>query len=157
LASEPQISTISFRTAARKAVLAVRFADGTNASLPLDLFPSLAAARPAQRKNWRLIGDGVGVHWPDLDLDLSAVGLRAGMPDMTTAARSRLSPRNALIAALASRSSPLSAHEIAIVLAGNLKKETIRAAIAKLKATGILDTSKASPARRPTARRRSVA
>jgi len=59
--------------------LSVTFADGRVLSVPLWWFPRLLAATPAQRTNWRLIGKGVGVHWPDIDEDLSAEGLLAGI------------------------------------------------------------------------------
>ncbi len=53
----------------------VRLADGREVSVPLEWFPSLQEATEAQRKNWRLIGDGVGIHWEDLDEDISVAGL----------------------------------------------------------------------------------
>ena len=40
----------------------------------------LSEATPAQRGNWKLIGDGHGVHWPDIDEDLSAEGMLTGVP-----------------------------------------------------------------------------
>ena len=58
--------------------LKVDFDDGRIVSLPLKWFPRLDRATPGQRRNWRLIGRGVGVHWPDVDEDLSAAGLLAG-------------------------------------------------------------------------------
>jgi hypothetical protein len=45
----------------------VRLADGREVSAPLEWFPALRAATAEQRRNWRLIGGGVGLHWPDLD------------------------------------------------------------------------------------------
>lgn len=44
-------------------------------SVPLSWFPRLKKARPAQRENCRLIGGGVGIHWPDLDEDISVKAL----------------------------------------------------------------------------------
>jgi hypothetical protein len=44
---------------------------------PLAWFPRLAAASPKQKSNWRLIGGGIGVHWPDLDEDISVESLLA--------------------------------------------------------------------------------
>ena len=41
-------------------------------------FPRLAAASRAQRENWELLGDGEGIHWPDLDEDISVAGLLRG-------------------------------------------------------------------------------
>lgn len=44
--------------------------DGRELSVPIDWFPSLRDATPAQRKNYRIIGDGEGIHWEDLDEDI---------------------------------------------------------------------------------------
>ena len=57
--------------------LRVRLADGREVSAPLEWFPALRAASAEQRRNWRLIGGGVGLHWPDLDEDVSVAGLLA--------------------------------------------------------------------------------
>lgn len=54
--------------------------DGRVISVPLAWSWRLSDATPAQRTNWRLIGDGHGVHWPDIDEDLSADGLLNGVP-----------------------------------------------------------------------------
>jgi len=58
-----------------KKKMCVGLKDGREISVPLDWFPSLKEATPKQRKNWRLIGKGVGIHWPDLDEDLSVSAL----------------------------------------------------------------------------------
>lgn len=52
---------------------AVQFvlADGREISAPLEWFPRLRDASEAQRRNWRLIGSGIGVHWPDVDEDIA--------------------------------------------------------------------------------------
>jgi hypothetical protein len=50
-------------------------ADGREISAPLEWFPKLRDASDAQRKNWRLIGNGIGVHWPDIDEDISVKSL----------------------------------------------------------------------------------
>ena len=55
--------------------LHVVLADGRELSIPLAWYPKLAAATPEQRNNWRWIGGGVGIHWPDLDEDLSIRGM----------------------------------------------------------------------------------
>jgi len=55
-------------------------ADGRVISVPLAWSWRLSEATPAQRANWRLIGTGQGVHWPDVDEDLSAEGLLHGVP-----------------------------------------------------------------------------
>jgi hypothetical protein len=48
--------------------------------VPLVWFPRLLRATPAQRDNYELLGDGVGIHWPDIDEDLSVAGLLRGSP-----------------------------------------------------------------------------
>ena len=52
---------------------ALRFilADGREISAPLEWFPRLRDASTSQRKNWRLIGQGIGVHWPEIDEDIA--------------------------------------------------------------------------------------
>ena len=51
--------------------LHVVLADGRELSAPLEWFPRLRDATPEQRKNWRLIGGGQGIHWPELDEDIA--------------------------------------------------------------------------------------
>jgi hypothetical protein len=53
----------------------VQLSDGREIAVPLEWFPSLRNATDKQRNNWRLIGKGVGIHWNDLDEDLSVEGL----------------------------------------------------------------------------------
>jgi len=60
--------------------LAVDLADGRTIIVPLAWFPRLLHATPEQRANWRIAGGGFGIHWPDLDEDLSTAGLLAGIP-----------------------------------------------------------------------------
>jgi hypothetical protein len=60
--------------------LDVELSDGRAISVPLTWFPRLVHASPAERANWRLIGRGQGVHWEDLDEDISVEGLLAGRP-----------------------------------------------------------------------------
>ena len=52
--------------------------DGRSIAVPLAWFPRLAHGTPGERANWRLTGGGEGVHWPDLDEDISVVSLLAG-------------------------------------------------------------------------------
>jgi hypothetical protein len=54
--------------------------DGRVISVPLAWSWRLSDATPAQRANWELIGDGHGVHWPDVDEDISAEGMLGGIP-----------------------------------------------------------------------------
>jgi hypothetical protein len=59
--------------------LVVVLADGRELAAPLAWFPRLLDAAPDQRRNWRLIGRGQGIHWPDVDEDISVASLlRAG-------------------------------------------------------------------------------
>ncbi len=58
--------------------LVVDLSDGRTISVPLAWFPRLAHGTPQQRTNWRLIGSGEGIHWPDLDEDISVASLLAG-------------------------------------------------------------------------------
>jgi hypothetical protein len=58
--------------------LTVDLADGRRLIVPLVWFPRLLHATADQRRNWRLLGDGQGIHWPDVDEDLSVSGLLRG-------------------------------------------------------------------------------
>ena len=60
--------------------LCVTLVDGRTLTVPLAWFPRLSNASTRQRENFRLLGDGEGIHWPDLDEDLSVAGLLAGSP-----------------------------------------------------------------------------
>ena len=57
--------------------LIVRLADGREISAPLEWFPRLRDASPEARAEWRLIGGGIGIHWPQVDEDVSVAGLLA--------------------------------------------------------------------------------
>jgi hypothetical protein len=57
--------------------LVVTLADGRCVSAPLEWFPRLLRATARQRRNWRLIGKGVGIHWEDVDEDISVRSLLA--------------------------------------------------------------------------------
>ena len=60
--------------------LSVDLSDGRTISVPLAWYPRLSHASSAERKRWRLIGRGQGIHWNDLDEDISVEGLLAGKP-----------------------------------------------------------------------------
>jgi hypothetical protein len=60
--------------------LSVDLDDGRTLTVPLAWYPRLLHAQPEERSNWRLIGRGQGIHWPDLDEDISVAGLLAGKP-----------------------------------------------------------------------------
>ena len=57
--------------------LIVHLVDGRKLEIPLSWFPKLFHATPSKRNRCRLIGNGIGIHWPDLDEDLSVSGLMA--------------------------------------------------------------------------------
>ena len=56
-------------------ILRIVLADGRELTAPLAWFPRLMEATPDQRQNWRLIGRGQGIHWPDVDEDISVASL----------------------------------------------------------------------------------
>lgn len=58
--------------------LSVALSDGRTITAPLEWFPRLRDASETQRSEWRLIGGGVGIHWDELDEDISVEGLLAG-------------------------------------------------------------------------------
>lgn len=60
--------------------LTVDLADGRTVVVPLAWYPRLLHGRTKERSNWRLIGQGEGIHWPDLDEDISADNLLFGRP-----------------------------------------------------------------------------
>ena len=60
--------------------LSVQLMDGRTISVPLVWYPRLLNATEAQRKNWIISGGGYGIHWPDVDEDLSTEGLLRGAP-----------------------------------------------------------------------------
>lgn len=59
-------------------VMAVSLDDGRLLSVPLAWYPRLLAGTAQERVHYELIGDGEGIHWPDLDEDISVEGLSAG-------------------------------------------------------------------------------
>jgi hypothetical protein len=60
--------------------LSVDLMDGRTITVPLAWFPRLLEATPAQRANWKTCGAGYGIHWPEIDEDLSTEGLLRGAP-----------------------------------------------------------------------------
>lgn len=60
--------------------LTVDLVDGRTLSVPLAWYPRLAHASTPEGDNWGLIGRGEGIHWPDLDEDISVESLLAGRP-----------------------------------------------------------------------------
>ena len=81
------MSTLAFAADERVAdvvfdhdTLSVRMKDGRTISVPLSWYPKLLHATAEQRRNWRIVGGGYGIHWPDIDEDLSTEGLLRGAP-----------------------------------------------------------------------------
>ncbi len=70
---EPLAVDVTFTPNALHVVLA----DGREISAPLEWFPRLRDATDQQRKNWRLIGRGIGIHWEEADEDISVESLLA--------------------------------------------------------------------------------
>ncbi len=70
----PQAHNVMFTDAA----IVVELIDGRTISAPLVWFPKLSQASIEQLENWEFLGDGEGIHWPDIDEDLSVAGLLAG-------------------------------------------------------------------------------
>jgi hypothetical protein len=58
--------------------ISLELSDARKISVPLAWYPRLLHGRPEERRRWRLIGDGEGVHWDDLDEDVSVENLLAG-------------------------------------------------------------------------------
>ncbi len=74
LSADERVSTVAFSD---KSII-VELADGRSISAPLSWYPKLANATPQQRGNWQKSGAGYGIHWPDIDEDLSTKGLLRG-------------------------------------------------------------------------------
>lgn len=60
--------------------LNVDLVDGRTIIVPLAWYPRLLHAMPEQQKNWQICGGGYGIHWPEIDEDLSTEGLLRGAP-----------------------------------------------------------------------------
>ena len=80
------ISTAETRAASATSVtvadetLTIELSDGRTISVPLAWFPRLLHGSADERSRWRLIGQGHGLHWPNLDEDISVQGLLEGKP-----------------------------------------------------------------------------
>lgn len=79
LKAEPRLADVVTVTVTDDDLIA-DLSDGRKISVPLSWYPRLADATAEERGNWRLIGHGEGVHWPDLDEDISAANLVFGQP-----------------------------------------------------------------------------
>ncbi|MGH2592420.1 MAG: DUF2442 domain-containing protein [Anaerolineae bacterium] len=76
VSSEPRIVTLKVT----KDTIFAQLADGRTISTPLAWSWRLSEATPEQRNNFEIMGNGQGVHWPDLDEDISAWGMLYGIP-----------------------------------------------------------------------------
>jgi Protein of unknown function (DUF2442) len=76
LTADERVTDVKFT----KDTLSVALRDGRTITVPLAWYPRLFNATAAQRKNWRVAGGGYGIHWPDVDEDLSTEGLLRGAP-----------------------------------------------------------------------------
>lgn len=76
LTADERVARVSFTADS----LCVQLNDGRTISVPLTWYPKLLHASQKQRKNWKVAGGGYGIHWPDLDEDLSTEGLLRGAP-----------------------------------------------------------------------------
>lgn len=101
--SDPRIESVRVTSSA----IVARLVDGRVISVPLAWSWRLSDATPAQRARHRLIGSGQGIHWPDLDEDISVEGMLAGSParrlQPRTAAKRRVPQRVARASAQPSR------------------------------------------------------
>ena len=68
------------RVIVTKDTLKVELADGRTVEAPLAWYPRLLHATARERSRWRLIGNGEGIHWPDLDEDISVENILLGQP-----------------------------------------------------------------------------
>lgn len=66
------------RVSVTEDALVVELIDGRTITVPVTWYPRLAHGSQAERAHWRLIGEGEGIHWPDLDEDISVEGLLGG-------------------------------------------------------------------------------
>jgi hypothetical protein len=80
--SGPILSARAVDVATSDTTLSVRLEDGRSLSVPIIWFPRLAEASELRRKNWQLIGRGVGIHWPDVDEDVSVQNLLRANGDL---------------------------------------------------------------------------
>lgn len=76
VSSEPRIVSVEITDS----TLTVTLADGRTVSVPLAWSWRLSQATEKQRQNFEIIGSGHGVHWPDVDEDISAIGMLSGTP-----------------------------------------------------------------------------
>jgi hypothetical protein len=74
---QPAVTPLAIGVRFTKDMLYLQLADGREIGAPLVWFPTLLGATAGQRRNWRLIGGGIGIHWEDIDDDISGSGVLA--------------------------------------------------------------------------------
>jgi hypothetical protein len=74
--ADERVRNVSFDDAS----MSVDLMDGRTITVPLAWYPRLLDATPEQRRRWEVAGAGYGLHWPELDEDLSTEGLLRGLP-----------------------------------------------------------------------------
>ncbi len=79
LAIEIRMTTVQHVSVTEDALI-VDLSDGRSVSVPLAWYPRLLHGTPEERNTWRLIGNGEGIHWPDLDEDISVENVVFGKP-----------------------------------------------------------------------------
>ncbi|MGH7791759.1 MAG: DUF2442 domain-containing protein [Thermodesulfobacteriota bacterium] len=84
------------RVSVSEDTLTVDLQDGRTVSVPIAWYPRLANGTTEERQNWRLIGSGDGIHWPDLDEGISIEGLFLGHPPMRVQSPFNAGSTNAL-------------------------------------------------------------
>ena len=76
VAADERVADVSFT----RDSLRINLVDGRTITVPLTWYPRLLNATPKQRKKWQVARGGYGIHWPDIDEDLSTEGLLRGAP-----------------------------------------------------------------------------
>jgi hypothetical protein len=88
LISDPVAKGVTFKQDS----MWVQLADGRVLGVPLEYFPRLSDATPAQRKKYRISASGKGLHWEELDEDISIKGLLEGVGDTTKSGQKKRFP-----------------------------------------------------------------
>ncbi len=70
-----QTEPLAVNVVVDEVMLRIDIADGRELAVPLEWFPKLRDASPEDRAHWRLIGGGEGIHWPNIDEDISVLRL----------------------------------------------------------------------------------
>jgi len=77
--SAPDVDPRAIEVEVSEDELSVGLADGRRIAVPLAWFPRLLHATPKERSKFEILGGGIGIHWPEIDEDLSVEGLLRGI------------------------------------------------------------------------------